>query len=86
MTGEVPEPAGKRRLVIFYVILAVMRSDLRALVRFLSRRAADVIADGLEHELLGLPATETSRHQEELTTRARHLRGRGAEMGGEQPP
>lgn len=65
------EEGGVRRA---YVLLAVMRSDLRALVRFLSRRAADVIADGLEHELLALPAAEASRHHEALSTRARHLR------------
>jgi hypothetical protein len=41
-----------------YVILAVLRSDLRALTRYLSRRAADAMADGLEREILGVPADE----------------------------
>ena len=74
--GYASEEGGVRRA---YVLLAVLRSDVRALVRFLTRRAADVIADGLEHDLLTLPAKEAERHFEELVARARQLRAlRGA--------
>lgn len=43
-----------------YVILAAFRSDLRALTQYLRRRSADVIADGLEKEILDIPASEIS--------------------------
>ena len=49
------DPTATRR---GYVVLAVLRSDLRALTRYLSRRAGDGIADGLERELLSIPAHE----------------------------
>lgn len=39
-----------------YLVLAVIRSDLRALTRFLGVRAHHALADGLERELLQLPA------------------------------
>ncbi len=39
-----------------YVILAVLRSDVRALVQFLTRRAGEVLANGLEREILAVPA------------------------------
>ncbi len=56
-----------------YVLLAVLRSDLRALTRFLSRRAADQIADGAEHELLALDAAHLSAHADALEAQLRGL-------------
>ena len=49
-----------------YLMLAVFRSDLRALTRFLGRRCAGVMADGLEHELLGARAVDLKQHEAEL--------------------
>ncbi|MDQ3032874.1 MAG: hypothetical protein M3Y87_10690 [Myxococcota bacterium] len=41
-----------------FVILAVLRSDLRALTRYLTRRAGDAIADGLEREIMQVPSDD----------------------------
>lgn len=57
------EPASTRRA---YIILAVLRSDLRALTRYLGRRAGDAMADGLERELL-------ATHADEIGIRFAHL-------------
>lgn len=56
-----------------YVILSVLRSDLRALTRFLGRRACDVVADGFEHELLAIPASELRDRYAELARTANSL-------------
>lgn len=46
-----------------YVILAVLRSDVRALVQFLTRRSGDVLASGLEREILDTHAADIhARH------------------------
>ena len=49
------DPASVRRA---YVLLAVLRSDARAIVGFLRDRAADVLADGFERELMKIPAKD----------------------------
>ncbi|MCC7538072.1 MAG: hypothetical protein IT379_17735 [Deltaproteobacteria bacterium] len=41
-----------------YVLLAVLRSDVRALVGHLRSRVGDVLANGLERELMKVPAAE----------------------------
>ncbi len=41
-----------------FPVLSVLRSDLRALSRFLGQQAADVMADGFEQELLAVPARD----------------------------
>ncbi len=64
------DPSGTRRA---YVILAVLRSDVRALVRYLGQRAADAIADGFERDLLAVPARELPTRHRELSTEARTL-------------
>jgi hypothetical protein len=64
------DPTGARRA---YVILAVLRSDLRALVKYLSQRAADSIADGFERDLLSVPSYEIASRHRELATEARTL-------------
>jgi hypothetical protein len=61
------DPATARRS---YVILAVLRSDLRALTRFLERSAGAAMADGLERELLHIHASELGGRYEELSARA----------------
>jgi hypothetical protein len=61
------DPATTRRA---YVILAVLRSDLRALTRFLERSAGAVMADGLERELMHIHASELAGRHGELAERA----------------
>ncbi len=56
-----------------YVILAVLRSDLRAMSRFLTRRAGDVFAGGLEREILEVPAAEIAAQHEALVAHAKAL-------------
>lgn len=58
-----------------YVVLAALRSDLRALTYFLSRRAADVMADGFERELLAVSASDVAAHGATLAAHARALIG-----------
>jgi hypothetical protein len=65
-----PEPIAVRRC---YVVLAVLRSDIRALTRFLSRGAAISIADGLERDMLAVPASEIKERYGELSAEARAL-------------
>lgn len=56
-----------------YVILAVLRSDLRALTRYVTRHAADTIADGLERDLLSVHAVEIADRRDALAEEARAL-------------
>lgn len=56
-----------------YLILAVLRSDLRALTRYLGRGAADAIADGLERDILSVHAVELAERSAELREEARVL-------------
>ncbi|MBZ0118326.1 MAG: hypothetical protein K8H88_15090 [Sandaracinaceae bacterium] len=64
------EPGSARRA---YVILSVLRSDLRTLTRYLARRAGDAIADGLERDLMAIPAVEIASSRSELEAEARYL-------------
>jgi hypothetical protein len=56
-----------------YVLLAVLRSDLRALTRHLSRRAAAQLADDAENTLLTLDATALNAHAAGLADMLRGL-------------
>ncbi len=56
-----------------YVILAVLRSDLRALTRYLGRHAADAIADGVERDLMSVHAVDIADRRRELEQEARWL-------------
>lgn len=70
------EPAASRRA---YVVLAALRSDLRALTRYLGQRVADALADGFEAELLAVPAAELASSFDALRREAEglvRLRGR----------
>ncbi len=61
-----------------YLILSVLRSDLRALTRFLNQGAADSLASGLERVLFEIPANEIRLRRDRLESRADrllHLRG-----------
>ncbi|MGF1468449.1 MAG: hypothetical protein ACFCGT_20180 [Sandaracinaceae bacterium] len=56
-----------------YVILAVLRSDMRTLTRYLAGRAADALAEGYERELLAIHAVELPSRTGGLERRARWL-------------
>ncbi len=56
-----------------YVILAVLRSDLRALTHYLGQNAADTIADGLERELLAVHAVHIVERAGQLEQEAHWL-------------
>ncbi|MCB9593663.1 MAG: hypothetical protein H6719_13100 [Sandaracinaceae bacterium] len=56
-----------------YLVLAVLRSDLRALTRYLGRHSADAIANGFERELMKVHALEIGQRREELAAEAKHL-------------
>jgi len=58
-----------RRSRLGYLVLSVLRSDLRTLTHHLGTRAGDVMADGLERELFALPMSELSGGYEALSTR-----------------
>ena len=64
------QPATARRS---YLILAVLRSDLRALTRFLFRQAAGIMADGLERELMEASASDIRMRHDAWTRRAAKL-------------
>ena len=59
--------ASADRVGLAYVVLGVLRSDLRSLTRFLSRRAGTLIADGFERELLTVPATNLQSAESSLS-------------------
>ncbi|MEM9191012.1 MAG: hypothetical protein AAGF12_17635 [Myxococcota bacterium] len=59
--------AGREELAsLGFIILSVFRSDMRALTRFLGERAADVMADGFEGELLGVTAADLETNHQKL--------------------
>ena len=58
------EPACVR---LTYVLISVLRSDIRALTHFLGQRAGEVMADGFEAELLGVSAREVITLHGELS-------------------
>ena len=64
------EPESTRRA---YLVLAVLRSDLRALTRYLGRHAADAIANGFERDLMKVHVLEIRGRREALAAEAKHL-------------
>ena len=56
-----------------YVILAVLRSDARALTRYLVRRAPEHMADTFERQILRVPAAEIRDQTDALADEARRL-------------
>ncbi|GAB4206449.1 MAG: hypothetical protein OHK0013_23150 [Sandaracinaceae bacterium] len=67
---DAAEPGATRRA---YVVLAALRSDVRTLTRYLSRRASEAMADGFESELLSISAAELMRSFDALTVEAHQL-------------
>ncbi|MGE0788420.1 MAG: hypothetical protein AB7S26_22285 [Sandaracinaceae bacterium] len=65
-----PDPSAARRS---HLILAVLRSDLRALTRYLGRHAADVIANGLERRIVAVHMVEIRERTDEIAREANAL-------------
>lgn len=62
-----------------YLVLAVLRSDARALSSYLRRRSGEQLADSFEHDLLRTPASQIkSRYEELLSSGHRLIDVRGA--------
>ncbi len=65
-----------------YLILAVLRSDARALANFLRRRAGGLLAESYERDLYRVPARDLGARYEELLAEGHRLVGiRGALAG-----
>ncbi len=60
-------------LKLAHVLLAVVRSDLRVLHRFLSKKVGATLADGFERELLLLPVEELALQAESLSAECDQL-------------
>ncbi len=56
-----------------YILLAVLRSDVRALSRFLSRRSGEVMARGLEREILSVHAASLDEERARFEREAGRL-------------
>lgn len=65
-----PEPIAVRRA---YAVLAVLRSDVRALTRYLAQGAAIAIADGLERDIMAVPSSRIRSEYAALSAEARAL-------------
>ena len=64
------EPETARRA---YLILTVFRSDMRALTRYLGQQAGEHMANALERQLLGVPASELTLQRNQLAEEAAGL-------------
>jgi hypothetical protein len=56
-----------------YLVLAVLRSDARALSSYLTRNVGSLLADGYQKEILRVPATEVGARHDELVAEAHRL-------------
>ncbi len=56
-----------------YLILAVLRSDARALSSYLTRSVGGLLADGFQKELLRVPASDVATRYDELVAEAHRL-------------
>jgi hypothetical protein len=65
-----------------YLVLAVLRSDARALSNYLRRRAGGLLSEGYERDLLRVPATDLSARYEELFAEGRRMVGIKATLAG----
>jgi len=62
-----------------YLVLSVLRSDARALARYLRRKSGEQLASSYEHDLLRTPASQIgSRYEELLASGHRLIDVRGA--------
>lgn len=65
--------ADRRTAKRAFLVLAVLRSDARALSSYLQRRAGTRLAESYERDLLRVAASELSRRHDELTLEAHRL-------------
>ncbi|MEM9069748.1 MAG: hypothetical protein AAGE52_14645 [Myxococcota bacterium] len=65
------QPSTARRA---YVILSVFRSDVRALTRYLAKRAPDALADSFERTLMDVHVSDLGSRHDELAAEAKGLR------------
>jgi hypothetical protein len=56
-----------------YLVLAVLRSDARALASHLRKRSGDLLANSFEHELLRTPAAQIGQRYEQLLASGHRL-------------
>ncbi len=65
-----------------YLVLAVLRSDARALSNFLRRRSGSLLADSYHEDLLKVPASEIARRHDDLFAEGHRLIGIKAALTG----
>jgi hypothetical protein len=56
-----------------YLVLAVLRSDARALSNFLQRRSGELLAESYERDLMRVPSFEIASRDEDLRAEGRRL-------------
>ena len=67
------DPAERRTAGRAWLVLAVLRSDARALSSYLQQRAGDLLAGSFERDLLRVPASEIAARHDELVGEAHRL-------------
>ncbi len=72
-----PRPTG-----LVYLVLAVLRSDARALTGYLRKQAGAQLADSYERELFKVPAAQLAARYDELQAEAHRLLSIKATLGG----
>lgn len=72
-----PRPAG-----VVYLVVAVLRSDARALTGYLRKQAGEQLADSYERELFKIPAAQIGARYEEMLAEAHRLLAIKATLGG----
>jgi hypothetical protein len=65
--------ASDRRSGRAWLVLAVLRSDARALSTYLSQRAGSLLAESFERDLLRVPASEIATRHDEIVGEAHRL-------------
>ncbi|MET0594719.1 MAG: hypothetical protein ABW133_18605 [Polyangiaceae bacterium] len=65
-----------------YLVLAVMRSDARALSGYLRKRTGSILADGFDEDLFGVPAPEIGSRHDGLLSLGHRLIGIKASLEG----
>ena len=67
---------------LVYLVLAVLRSDARALTGYLRKHAGAQLADSFERELFKVPASQIAARHDELQAEAHRLLSIKATLGG----
>jgi hypothetical protein len=65
-----------------YLVLAVLRSDARALSNYLRRRAGALLAESFERDLMRVPATDIGARYDELVAEGHRLMATKAALTG----